>query len=99
MSHSVRVVIGKVVGAGGCVKKGNNTMQKQRSPKIQLCVVAGDKEVNCFVAKSLRWLGFDVDIKRCLPSAAQWVEFPFIRTDDGSFYGAEGIATFIRNAD
>lgn len=44
-------------------------------------------------------LGCGVIVRMCPPTAAQWVEFPFVRLSTGSsFYGVEGVEDFLRNA-
>jgi len=92
-------VIGRVVGVGGCVKQGNKIMQKQRFPKVQMFIIASQKEVNEFVEYGLKWLGYDPVIKVCPLSTSEWVDFPFLQDDSGSWHGADGIAAFMRNAD
>ena len=80
--------------------KKNVTMQKQSHPNIQMFIVAEQKEVNQFVARGLKWLGFDVEIKVRLLSTSDLADFPFLRDDYGvSWCGADGIASFISNAD
>ena len=78
----------------------NFTVQKQSHPNIQMCIVAEQKEVNRFVSRSLKWLGFNVDIKVILLHTSDLADFPFLIDDSGvSWSGSEGIACFMRNAD
>lgn len=46
-------------------------MQKQQSPRIQMHIIEGQKEVNEFIAHGLKWLGFDVNVKVCSPPTAR----------------------------
>jgi len=68
----------------------------QKRKKVQMFVVAGQEEVNRFVESGLALLGFDVEVKACPPSTADWVEFPFLRDDSGSWHGADGVAAFMK---
>lgn len=63
----------------------------QKRKKVQMFVVAGQEEVNRFVESGLAWLGFDIEAK----ATADWVEFPFLRDDSGSWHGADGVAAFM----
>ena len=74
-------------------------MQKQWDSKVQMFIIASQKEVNKFVEHGLVWLGYDVSIRVCPSSASEWVDFPFLQDDSGSWHGADGIAAFMRNAD
>lgn len=89
---------GRVVGVDGCVKQKGKIMVKQSYQKIQMFIISDQKEVNSFVECGLKWLGYDVNINVCPSSAADWVNFPFLRNDSGSWHGADGIAAFMRNA-
>lgn len=68
----------------------------QKRKKVQMFVVAGQEDVNRFVESGLTWLGFDVEAKVCPLSTADWVEFPFLRDNSGSWYGAAGAAAFMK---
>lgn len=68
------------------------------SGTVELFVVNGDK-ATVGVLTALEKLGFQVIPKGCPPSAAEWVEFPFIREPSGSSYhGTDGIHAFLEKA-
>jgi len=63
---------------------------------VKMFVVAGQEKINKFVEDGLAWLGLDVEINACPLAASEWVEFPFIRDESGSWHGADGIAAFMK---
>lgn len=62
---------------------------------IILFGIPGDAK-NAMVRKRIESLGIKVQERRCPPTTAEWVEFPFLREPGGSsYYGAEGIDAFV----
>ena len=72
--------------------------ENKMSGTVELFAVKGDK-ATLGTLRQLEELGFQVIPKGCPPSAAEWVEFPFIREPSGSSYhGTDGIDAFLQKA-
>jgi hypothetical protein len=69
------------------------------SPPVKIFAVRAD-EVTVSARNRLADLGLNVVVKRCPPSVADWVEFPFLRAPSGeSYYGPDEVATFVAEAE
>lgn len=62
---------------------------------VKLFGIPGD--ANTAMARTrIESLGIEVRERRCPPTTAEWVDFPFVREPSGSsYYGEEGIDAFI----
>ena len=73
--------------------------EKVMAPSIRIFAVQAD-DATVGARDRLAGLGLNVVVKRCPPSVADWVEFPFVRAPSGeSYYGPDEVAAFVAKAE